>query len=100
MDNEMFWLRRAVAERAAEEAAGSAAGELAPRPARVRVKRPERRGVERVQAERACCCADKPALVVVLPREHQPIDLLFCRRHYARSREALHAAGAVVVDAG
>ncbi len=53
------------------------------------------------QADRACCCLARPAVVVVMPpapgRPHQT-DLLLCGHHYRLSRRALIAAGAAVVD--
>ncbi len=53
------------------------------------------------RAGRACCCPAKPAVIAVIPpapgRPH-PTDLLLCRHHCRVSREALQAAGAVVLD--
>jgi hypothetical protein len=52
-------------------------------------------------ASRACCCPARPAVVVLMPsapgRPHRT-DLLLCRHHYRVSRQALAAAGAVVLD--
>jgi hypothetical protein len=52
-------------------------------------------------ASRACCCLARPAVVVLIPpasgRPHRT-DLLLCRHHYRASRQALAAAGAVVLD--
>jgi hypothetical protein len=52
-------------------------------------------------ANRACCCSSRPAVIVVMPpspaRPH-PTELLLCGHHYRRSRRALAAAGAMVLD--
>lgn len=52
-------------------------------------------------AGRACCCPARPAVVVLIPptpgRPHQT-ELLLCRHHYLRSRQALTAARAVIHD--
>jgi hypothetical protein len=52
-------------------------------------------------ADRSCCCTAKPAYVAVLPpahdREHAT-ELLLCGHHYRKSRAALAAAGAIVLD--
>ncbi len=53
------------------------------------------------RASHACCCPAKPAVVAVMPpclgRPH-PTDLLLCGHHYRVSRQALEAAGALVLD--
>jgi hypothetical protein len=52
-------------------------------------------------AERACCCAARPAVAAVLPPTPDrpyPMDLLLCRHHFRRARNALAAAAAVVYD--
>ncbi|HEU5161031.1 MAG TPA: hypothetical protein VFU43_28800 [Streptosporangiaceae bacterium] len=52
-------------------------------------------------AERACCCAAKPAVLVIMPSaptRPYPMDLLMCRHHYRRSRHALAAKGARAYD--
>ncbi|HTS97347.1 MAG TPA: hypothetical protein VMI33_12060 [Streptosporangiaceae bacterium] len=53
------------------------------------------------QAERACCCPSRPTVVAVIPpspgRAHAT-ELLLCGHHYRRSRRALTAAGAAVLD--
>jgi len=52
-------------------------------------------------SSRACCCPAGPAVVALMPpttgRPHRT-DLLLCRHHYRVSRQALTAAGAVVLD--
>jgi hypothetical protein len=52
-------------------------------------------------ADRACCCAAKPAVVAVLPpspeRDHAT-DLLLCGHHYRAARYALAAVGATIMD--
>jgi hypothetical protein len=52
-------------------------------------------------ANRACCCPAPPAVVVLVPpapgRPHRT-DLLLCRHHHRVSRQALAAAGAIVLD--
>lgn len=52
------------------------------------------------KAARACCCPAQPAVMVVIPptpgREHRT-DLLLCMHHFRVSREALTAAGAMVL---
>jgi len=52
------------------------------------------------QAERACCCAAKPAVMAVMPandRRPGPTELLLCGHHYRASKSALAAAGATVL---
>jgi hypothetical protein len=52
-------------------------------------------------AGRACCCAAKPLVAVVMPptvSRPQPVDLLLCGHHYRTSRAALSAAGVTVYD--
>jgi hypothetical protein len=52
------------------------------------------------KAERACCCAAKPAVIAVMPaneRRMRPTDLLLCAHHYRASKLALAAAGATVL---
>ncbi|CCH31054.1 hypothetical protein ABZ816_02160 [Actinosynnema sp. NPDC047251] len=81
MDNNLYWLRRAIAEQVSP-----LASEWAP---------------VLWSAERSCCCSAKPAVVVLvtLPDDPaHPVDLLLCRYHHERSRAAL--AGSVVYDAG
>src|SRR6185437_2821995 len=50
--------------------------------------------------DRACCCPAHPVVRVVMPpvtgRPHS-VDLLLCGHHYRVSREALDAAGALVL---
>jgi hypothetical protein len=52
-------------------------------------------------ADRACCCPARPSVVAVMPavpgRDH-PTDLLLCGHHYRVPRQALAAAGAVILD--
>jgi hypothetical protein len=52
-------------------------------------------------ANRACCCSSRPAVIAVMPpspgRPHCT-ELLLCGHHYRRSRSALAAAGATVLD--
>jgi hypothetical protein len=52
-------------------------------------------------ASRACCCSSLPAMIAVMPpspaRPHST-ELLLCGHHYRRSRHALAAAGATVLD--
>ncbi|HEX9033299.1 MAG TPA: hypothetical protein VF834_15780 [Streptosporangiaceae bacterium] len=52
------------------------------------------------KAARACCCPAQPAVMVVIPpapgRGHRT-DLLLCMHHFRMSREALTAAGAMVL---
>jgi len=52
-------------------------------------------------ADRARCCSARPALNVIMPaapdRPHAP-ELLLCGHHYRRSRRALAAAGATMLD--
>lgn len=94
MDNDLYWLKLAVADAEGAE----------PEPA-VRSPRPvpgARDWAALLSAERACCCPAPPAVVAVLaPRgpRREPTDLLLCRHHYRASCEALAAAGAVVFDA-
>jgi hypothetical protein len=50
-------------------------------------------------AGRACCCAAKAAVQVVMPpapARPRPTDLLLCGHHYRASRHALEAAQATV----
>lgn len=52
-------------------------------------------------AERACCCASKPAVVAIMPPaagRPLPTDLLLCSNHYRASGQALAAAHAAVLD--
>jgi len=52
-------------------------------------------------ADRACCCAAKPAVMALMPAApHRPheTDLLFCAHHYRAARGGLAASGATVVD--
>jgi hypothetical protein len=55
-----------------------------------------------VRADRGCCCAAKPSVIVIMPptpsRPHQT-DLLLCWHHYRASRQALARAGAAVLAA-
>ncbi|MBW4718434.1 hypothetical protein [Saccharothrix obliqua] len=78
MDNNTYWLKRAVAER-------TAAFDWAP---------------VVWSAERACCCAAEPSVVVLVtpPGADHAVDLLLCRHHHERSRAAL--AGVAVFDVG
>jgi hypothetical protein len=52
-------------------------------------------------ADRACCCPAWPAVRVIMPATgscpHEA-DLLLCAHHYRVSRQALDAAGAVVIE--
>jgi hypothetical protein len=52
-------------------------------------------------AGHACCCPAWPAVRAVMPatasRPHET-DLLLCAHHYRIARQALDAAGAVVVE--
>jgi hypothetical protein len=52
-------------------------------------------------AGRACCCPAWPAVRVIMPatgsRAHET-ELLLCAHHYRVSRQALDAAGAVVIE--
>jgi hypothetical protein len=52
-------------------------------------------------ANRACCCSSRPAVIAVMPpspgRPHCT-ELLLCGHHYRRSRSALAATGATVLD--
>jgi hypothetical protein len=52
-------------------------------------------------AGRACCCSSRPAVIAIMPaspgRPHAT-ELLLCGHHYRRSRRALAAAGATVLD--
>jgi hypothetical protein len=54
-------------------------------------------------ANRACCCPSRPAVIAIVPpsptRPHST-ELLLCGHHYRRSRDALAAAGATVLDPG
>jgi hypothetical protein len=50
-------------------------------------------------AGRACCCAAKAAVKVIMPSASarpDPTDLLLCAHHYRASRHALAAAGATI----
>jgi hypothetical protein len=53
------------------------------------------------RAGRSCCCSARPAVIAVMPpasgRPHRT-ELLLCGHHYRASRQALAAAGAMVVD--
>jgi hypothetical protein len=53
------------------------------------------------QADHACCCSARPAVVAVMPpsagRDH-PTGILLCGHHYRASRAAPAAAGASVLD--
>jgi hypothetical protein len=52
-------------------------------------------------ADRACCCPAWPAVRVIMPAiasRPQEADLLLCAHHYRVSRQALDAAGAVVIE--
>ena len=50
-------------------------------------------------ADRACCCAARPAVVAIMPpvpgRPH-PTELLLCGPHYRATQMALATAGAAV----
>jgi hypothetical protein len=52
-------------------------------------------------ASRACCCSSRPAVIAIMPpsagRPHAT-ELLLCGHHYRRSRRALAAAGATVLN--
>jgi len=51
--------------------------------------------------ERACCCAAKPAVVAIIPPgagRNAPADLLLCGHHYRKSRAALVACSAILLD--
>jgi len=52
-------------------------------------------------ANHACCCSSRPAVIAIMPaspgRPHAT-ELLLCGHHYRRSRRALIAAGATVLD--
>jgi hypothetical protein len=53
-------------------------------------------------ADRACCCAAKPAVIAIIPEgngHRAPTDLLLCGHHYRASRAALAARGATLLDA-
>jgi hypothetical protein len=53
------------------------------------------------RAGHACCCPARPAVVaVMLPSAGRPdpTDLLLCGHHHRSSRQALEAAGALVLD--
>ncbi|HEY5354816.1 MAG TPA: hypothetical protein VIK57_20415 [Streptosporangiaceae bacterium] len=50
-------------------------------------------------ADRACCCAARPATVVIMspaPGRSHPTDLLLCGHHYRASQMALAVAGTAV----
>jgi hypothetical protein len=52
-------------------------------------------------AERSCCCPSRPAFVAALPAlpgRLYATELLLCGHHYRRSRAALAAAGATIVE--
>jgi hypothetical protein len=53
------------------------------------------------RAGRSCCCSARPVVIAVMPpasgRPHQT-DLLLSGHQYRASRQALAAAGAMVVD--
>jgi hypothetical protein len=52
-------------------------------------------------AERACCCPSRPAFIAALPTPPGRLyatELLLCGHHYRRSRAALAAAGATIVE--
>jgi hypothetical protein len=54
-------------------------------------------------AERACCCPSRPAFIVALPAPAGRLyatELLLCGHHYRKSRAALAAAGATIVERG
>ncbi len=50
--------------------------------------------------DRACCCSAAPAVIAVIPlgSARPPADLLLCGHHYRRSRAALMAKGAMLLD--
>lgn len=52
-------------------------------------------------ADSACCCPARPAVVAIVPpgpgRPH-PTELLLCGHHFRRSRAALKAVGATVLN--
>jgi hypothetical protein len=51
--------------------------------------------------ERACCCAARPQVRVVMPvtsTRPEPVDLLLCGHHYRAGQAALRAAGAAAYD--
>jgi hypothetical protein len=53
-------------------------------------------------ADRACCCAAKPAVVVIMlpaPGREHATDLLLCGHHFRASSEMLATAGVPVFDA-
>jgi hypothetical protein len=50
---------------------------------------------------RACCCAARPVVRVIMPPtadRARPVDLWLCGHHYRASLQALLAAGATVED--
>jgi hypothetical protein len=52
-------------------------------------------------SERACCCPSRPAVIAAMPTPPDRLlatELLLCGHHYRRSRAALAAAGAIVLD--
>lgn len=52
-------------------------------------------------AYRACCCAAKPAAIAIIREGNgrsAAADLLLCGHHYRRSRFALAARGATLLD--
>jgi hypothetical protein len=57
------------------------------------------RAVQR--ADHACCCSARSLVIAIMPprpdRPHQT-ELLLCGHHYRVSRQALCAAGALVLD--
>lgn len=53
------------------------------------------------KAQHSCCCPAKPVIIAIIPptpSRGSPADLLLCAHHYRRSRTALVAAGAVLMD--
>jgi hypothetical protein len=55
----------------------------------------------RRHADRACCCAAKPAVIAIIPPgndRHTFADLLLCGHHYRRLRAALQAKSATLLD--
>jgi hypothetical protein len=51
------------------------------------------------QGERACCCAARPTVIAVFPRQpgrSRTVELLLCGHHYRTCRASLARAGAVV----
>lgn len=91
MDNDVYWLKRAVAELAQRSAT---------RPAPPVVERRDWASLL-ASAERSCCCPAKPAVIAVLAwgEPPEPTDLLLCGHHHRISRHALAVAHAVVYNA-